>query len=313
MPEPGWEPADAPFNAVKEQLDGYFAGRRQRFDLPLAPAGTAFQRKVLEALQAIPYGETRSYKEVAAAIGKPRAVRAVGAANARKPHTHHHPLPPGDWQRRLAHRLRRGSADQARIAGPRTGCGAGLVSQAEPAPYRANVDWFIFSAGALGILIVCLPLILFPEWGKSALTRAFEAVTHGLGTLYIVMAGAVLVFLLYLAFGRFGKVVLGDGSAPDYGNFSWTSMLFCGGIGTSVLYWGTVEWAYYYNAPPFGVAPRHRRGDALGGQLPHLPLGLHRLGALLPARRRHRLRLPCAQDAGAAAQRRLQGRSRPQR
>ena len=84
-PEPGWEPADAPFNAVKQQLDGYFAGRRQRFDLPLAPAGTAFQRKVLEALQAIPYGETRSYKEVAAAIGKPRAMRAVGAANARNP------------------------------------------------------------------------------------------------------------------------------------------------------------------------------------------------------------------------------------
>ncbi|MCZ0942750.1 MAG: methylated-DNA--[protein]-cysteine S-methyltransferase, partial [Gammaproteobacteria bacterium] len=50
-----------------------------------APTGTAFQRKVLEALQAIPYGETRSYKEVAAAIGKPRAVRAVGAANGRNP------------------------------------------------------------------------------------------------------------------------------------------------------------------------------------------------------------------------------------
>ena len=70
---------------MKEQLDGYFARRRQRFDLALAPTGTAFQRKVLEALQAIPYGETRSYKEVAAAIGKPRAVRAVGAANGRNP------------------------------------------------------------------------------------------------------------------------------------------------------------------------------------------------------------------------------------
>ena len=81
----GWELSNAPFGDVKEQLDGYFAGRRQRFDLALAPTGTAFQRKVLEALQAIPYGETRSYKEVAAAIGKPRAVRAVGAANGRNP------------------------------------------------------------------------------------------------------------------------------------------------------------------------------------------------------------------------------------
>ncbi len=84
-PEPGWAQADAPFDDVREQLDGYFAGRRQRFDLPLAPRGTAFQHRVLEALQAIPYGETRSYKEVAAAIGKPRAVRAVGTANAKNP------------------------------------------------------------------------------------------------------------------------------------------------------------------------------------------------------------------------------------
>lgn len=84
-PEFGWELSNAPFRDVKEQLDGYFAGRRQRFDLALAPTGTAFQRKVLEALQAIPYGETRSYKEVAAAIGKPCAVRAVGAANGRNP------------------------------------------------------------------------------------------------------------------------------------------------------------------------------------------------------------------------------------
>ena len=84
-PEPGWKLADAPFGDVREQLDGYFAGRRQRFELPLAPTGTAFQCSVLEALQTIPYGETRSYKEVAAAIGKPRAVRAVGAANGRNP------------------------------------------------------------------------------------------------------------------------------------------------------------------------------------------------------------------------------------
>ena len=84
-PKSGWARADAPFDDVREQLDSYFAGRRRQFDLPLAPAGTAFQRKVLEALQAIPYGETRSYKEVAATIGKPRAVRAVGAANARNP------------------------------------------------------------------------------------------------------------------------------------------------------------------------------------------------------------------------------------
>lgn len=67
------------------QLSAYFEGRRTQFDLPLDPAGTAFQRVVWAALRAIPYGETRSYGALAAAIGRPGAARAVGAANARNP------------------------------------------------------------------------------------------------------------------------------------------------------------------------------------------------------------------------------------
>jgi len=67
------------------QLEDYFAGRRRTFDLPLAAHGTEFQRRVWEALRAIPYGETRSYGQIAEAIGHPKAVRAVGAANARNP------------------------------------------------------------------------------------------------------------------------------------------------------------------------------------------------------------------------------------
>lgn len=67
------------------QLEEYFAGRRREFDLPLAPAGTPFQREVWRALQRIPYGETRSYGEVAAMVGRPRACRAVGMADNRNP------------------------------------------------------------------------------------------------------------------------------------------------------------------------------------------------------------------------------------
>ena len=67
------------------QLDGYFAGMRTVFDLPLDPAGTPFQQAVWEQLRAIPYGETRSYAAIARAIGRPAAVRAVGAANGRNP------------------------------------------------------------------------------------------------------------------------------------------------------------------------------------------------------------------------------------
>jgi methylated-DNA-[protein]-cysteine S-methyltransferase len=67
------------------QLSDYFAGRLQAFALPLSPGGTAFQRAVWDELVRIPYGTTASYGGVAARVGRPRAVRAVGAANGRNP------------------------------------------------------------------------------------------------------------------------------------------------------------------------------------------------------------------------------------
>ena len=68
-----------------EQLDAYFYRSLRQFDLPLNMQGTDFQREVWEQLQAIPYGQTASYLEVANALGKPKAVRAVGAANGQNP------------------------------------------------------------------------------------------------------------------------------------------------------------------------------------------------------------------------------------
>ena len=75
-------PAESPLlDRLREQLGEYLAGRRRSFDLPLAYPGTNFQRRVWEALLRIPYGETRTYGELAGEIGEPRAVRAVGRAN----------------------------------------------------------------------------------------------------------------------------------------------------------------------------------------------------------------------------------------
>lgn len=71
--------------AAKQQLREYAAGTRQRFTVPAAPTGTAFQWKVWAELQTIPYGETRSYGEIAAQIGNPKAARAVGMACSRNP------------------------------------------------------------------------------------------------------------------------------------------------------------------------------------------------------------------------------------
>ena len=84
-PGEDWVLDSSPFEEACRQLDEYFAGKRGSFNLPLAPSGTAFQLAVLHALQDIPYGETRSYSDIARAVGKPAAVRAVGAANGRNP------------------------------------------------------------------------------------------------------------------------------------------------------------------------------------------------------------------------------------
>jgi methylated-DNA-[protein]-cysteine S-methyltransferase len=80
-----WQRDDAAFEDVRTQLTEYFAGMRREFDLPLHMIGAAFQRRVWEALCAIPYGETTSYGKIAAAIGEPGSARAVGAANGQNP------------------------------------------------------------------------------------------------------------------------------------------------------------------------------------------------------------------------------------
>ncbi len=84
-PEPEWIFNEQPFEEARRQLGQYFSGERTEFDLPLALSGTDFQVQVLEELKKIPYGETVSYADVARRIGRPRAVRAVGAANGRNP------------------------------------------------------------------------------------------------------------------------------------------------------------------------------------------------------------------------------------
>ena len=84
-PDPDWIFNEKPFAAARQQLQEYFAGKRESFDLPLRLTGTEFQVQVLEELQRIPYGETTSYGAIAQRIGRPKAVRAVGAANGRNP------------------------------------------------------------------------------------------------------------------------------------------------------------------------------------------------------------------------------------
>jgi methylated-DNA-[protein]-cysteine S-methyltransferase len=88
-PDPAWREErralPAALGTAKDQILAYFNGERRDFDLPLAPDGTAFQRRVWDELRRIAYGETISYGELARRIGKPTASRAVGAANGKNP------------------------------------------------------------------------------------------------------------------------------------------------------------------------------------------------------------------------------------
>jgi methylated-DNA-[protein]-cysteine S-methyltransferase len=80
-----WVRDDAALAAARTQLDEYFAGERVEFDLPLAPAGSPFQRRVWALLRAIGYGQTASYGDIARRLGQPNAARAVGLANGSNP------------------------------------------------------------------------------------------------------------------------------------------------------------------------------------------------------------------------------------
>jgi methylated-DNA-[protein]-cysteine S-methyltransferase len=84
-PGSGWRRDPTALRAAADQLRAYFDGDLREFDLPLAPDGSPFQQEVWAALTEIPYGQTISYAELAAAVGRPDAARAVGAANGRNP------------------------------------------------------------------------------------------------------------------------------------------------------------------------------------------------------------------------------------
>ena len=85
IPPPEWQRDDSAFADIISQLNAYFDGELQEFDLPLAPQGTDFQLDVWQQLQTIPYGFTTTYGDIAYELGNPKATRAVGAANGRNP------------------------------------------------------------------------------------------------------------------------------------------------------------------------------------------------------------------------------------
>ncbi|WP_243292873.1 BCCT family transporter [Bacillus sp. FJAT-47783] len=121
------------------------------------------------------------------------------------------------------------------------------------------MDWPTFYGALVLLLLVAIPLIIFPEQGEAIVLAANSFLTEKFGSLYLVLGLFALIFLSYIAFSRIGTIKLGDDQImPEFSTVTWAAMLFCAGIGSSVLYWGAIEWAYYYNAPPFGAEPQSK-------------------------------------------------------
>lgn len=118
------------------------------------------------------------------------------------------------------------------------------------------IDWPTFIGALILVLAVSIPLVLFPEAGAVVVNMANEFMTETFGVLYLFVGLAAFIFLMYVAFSKNGKVKLGKkGEGKEFGTFSWAAMMFSAGIGSSILYWGMIEWAYYYQGPPFGLEP----------------------------------------------------------
>ncbi|MEH6549860.1 MAG: BCCT family transporter [Pseudomonadales bacterium] len=117
-----------------------------------------------------------------------------------------------------------------------------------------SIDKTSFTATIAAIFLVSVPLILSPQVGAELLQTMYQWIATQFGVLYIAAGCGAILFLLYLAFSRFGHIMLGEpGEKPEFSTYSWMGMLFCAGVGAGLMYWASIEWAYYYQSPPFGV------------------------------------------------------------
>ena len=120
-----------------------------------------------------------------------------------------------------------------------------------------KIDRVMFSLVVLVVIITCIPMGLMPERSAVFVSELYDQITDNFGVLYQWFAIGTILFLGWLAFGRFGHIRLGgEDGKPDFSTFSWAAMLFCAGTGATLLVWAGVEWISHYDAPPFGAAPR---------------------------------------------------------
>lgn len=117
-----------------------------------------------------------------------------------------------------------------------------------------RTDWPTFTATLVVLVGICVPLLVMQQQASDFINAAFSIMTSKFGILYLWGGIAAVGLMLWLSFSRFGQVKLGSAQdTPEFSSFSWAGMLFCAGIGSGILYWGVIEWAYYLQSPPLGI------------------------------------------------------------
>ena len=120
-----------------------------------------------------------------------------------------------------------------------------------------QIDKTIFWVSLVVIAGLVIPLIVAPEAGQAFLGGLLSITTGKLGWSYLWFTIGAFGILVYFATSKYAHVRFGGPDAkPEFALPSWIAMLFCAGIGAAVLYWGTIEWAYYYSGPPLGIEPK---------------------------------------------------------
>ena len=115
------------------------------------------------------------------------------------------------------------------------------------------VKWPVFVASLVGVLAVAVWAYIAPKTAETVIGEVVTKVSSGFGWFYILLATAILVFVIYLGASRFGHMRLGPAhSRPEFSTFAWASMLFAAGIGTDVMFYSVVEPVTQYVAPPTG-------------------------------------------------------------
>jgi BCCT family betaine/carnitine transporter len=139
-----------------------------------------------------------------------------------------------------------------------------------------RTDFRVFLPSILIILAVAIPLSVSPDLGYDMVQASFGFVVKYFGWLAMLIPPACIIFLLWLSFGPYGKVVLGGpNDKPEFSTLSWVAMLFCCGIGSSIIIWGVAEPIYYIDGPPLNLEPRSIAAYGIAHALPTYHWGIH--------------------------------------